>query len=171
VIATPLLPDFPAKLARGHQDGVAGLGTRALVLPWFGVLASGDNRMCRTLRNRFVTAFGAVGPIAADARDYLVCGNLVEQERNYWCIAGAVVCHFDSLDFHTPSPSIDTRAVDREVQSRCRRLHSDRYRKMLLATADGTEVGNLLVQISELEQALCHAHRLAQAQIEQALNR
>ena len=42
---------------------------------------------------------------------------------------------------------------------------------MLLAPANGAEVGHLPVQASELEQALRHAHRLAQGQIEQALDR
>lgn len=57
------------------------------------------------------------------------------------------------------------------MQSRCRRLHSDRHRKILLAPANGTEVGYLPVQASKLEQALRHAHRLAQGQVEQALDR
>ena len=42
---------------------------------------------------------------------------------------------------------------------------------MLLAPANGTEVGHLPVQASKLEQALRHAHRLAQSQVEQALDR
>jgi hypothetical protein len=41
---------------------------------------------------------------------------------------------------------------------------------MLLAPANGAEVGHLLVQASELEHALRHAHRLAPGQIEQALD-
>jgi hypothetical protein len=41
---------------------------------------------------------------------------------------------------------------------------------MLLAPANGAKVGHLPVQASELEQALRHAHRLAQGQIEQALD-
>jgi len=197
VIAAPVFPDFPAKLARGRQDGVAGLGTRTLVLPWLGVFASGDNRLCPTLRNRFVTAFGVVSTIAADARDGLVSGNLVEQARQYWCIAGGIVCHFDGPDFQrsrvnskvdlAPLATVvgpmlfsfplafaqhfDTRAIDQEEQSRCRRLRSDRHRKMLLAPANGAEVGHLPVQAGELEQALRHTHRLTQGQIEQALDR
>lgn len=41
---------------------------------------------------------------------------------------------------------------------------------MLLAPANGAEVVHLPVQASELEQALRHAHRLEQGQIEQALD-
>jgi hypothetical protein len=41
---------------------------------------------------------------------------------------------------------------------------------MLLAPANGAEVRHLPVQASEFEQALRHAHRLAQGQIEQALD-
>lgn len=74
MIAAPLLPDFPTKPACGRQDGVASLGIRTLVLSWLGVLASGDNRLRLTLRNCFVTAFGIVGTIAAEARDGLVSG-------------------------------------------------------------------------------------------------
>jgi hypothetical protein len=64
-----------------------GLGKRTLVLPWLGVLASGDNGLCSTLRNRFETAFGFVRPITADTRDGLVSGTLVEQAPQYWCTA------------------------------------------------------------------------------------
>jgi hypothetical protein len=39
-----------------------------------GVLASGDNRLRPKLRNRFVTAFGVVDTIAADAGDNLIGG-------------------------------------------------------------------------------------------------
>jgi hypothetical protein len=42
---------------------------------------------------------------------------------------------------------------------------------MLLATANGAEVGNLPVQASELEQALRRTHCLAQGQIERAVDR
>jgi len=66
---------------------------------------------------------------------------------------------------------LDAGAVDQEVQSLCCRLRADRHRKILLATANGTEVGHLPVQASKLEQALRHAHRLAQGQVEQALDR
>jgi hypothetical protein len=65
---------------------------------------------------------------------------------------------------------LDARTVDKQVQSRCRRLRPDRHRKMLLAPADRAEVGNPPVQSGQLEQALRHAHRLAQGQIEQALD-
>jgi hypothetical protein len=41
---------------------------------------------------------------------------------------------------------------------------------VLLTPADGAEVRHLPVQASELEQALRHTHRLAQGQIEQALD-
>jgi hypothetical protein len=41
---------------------------------------------------------------------------------------------------------------------------------MLLAPANGAEVRHLSVQAGKLEQALRHAHRLAQGQIEQALD-
>lgn len=51
------------------------------------------------------------------------------------------------------------------------RLHPDRHRKRLLAPAGGAEVGHLPVQARQLEQALGHAHRLAQRQIGQALDR
>jgi hypothetical protein len=81
VIAAPLLPDFPAKPARSCQDSVTSFGARKLVLPWLGVLANGDNRLRPNLRNRFVTTFGVVGTIAADAGDDLTGGNLVEQAR------------------------------------------------------------------------------------------
>ena len=99
MIAAPLLPDFPTKPACGRQDSVASLGIRTLDLSWLGVLASGDNRLRLTLRNRFVTAFSIVGTIAAEARDGLVSGNLVEQARQYWCNAGGVICYFDGPDF------------------------------------------------------------------------
>jgi len=42
---------------------------------------------------------------------------------------------------------------------------------MLLATANGSEVGHLPVQAGELEQALRHAHRLALGLAEQAFDR
>ena len=99
MIAALLLPNFPAKPAGSCQDGVAGFDTRSLVLPWLGVLASRGDGLRPKLRNRFVTAFGVVGTIAADARDGLVSGNLVEQARQYWRIAGGVVCHFVGPDF------------------------------------------------------------------------
>jgi len=41
---------------------------------------------------------------------------------------------------------------------------------MLLVPANGTEVGCLPIQASKLEQALRHAHRLVQGQVEQALD-
>ena len=41
---------------------------------------------------------------------------------------------------------------------------------MLLASADGTKVGHLPVRASKPEQALRHAHRLAQGQVKQALD-
>jgi hypothetical protein len=66
---------------------------------------------------------------------------------------------------------LDAGAVDQKVQSRCCRQRADRRRKMLLAPANGTELGHLPVQASKLEQALCHAHRLAQSWVEQALDR
>jgi len=66
---------------------------------------------------------------------------------------------------------LDARTVDQMVQFRCCRLGADCHRKMLLTPANGTEVGHLPVQASKLEQALRHAHRLAQSQVEQALDR
>lgn len=42
---------------------------------------------------------------------------------------------------------------------------------MLLAPANGAEVGHLPVQADELKQALRHAHRLAKRQIEKPLDR
>lgn len=74
VITAPLLPDLPAKKARGRQDGVSGFSTRTLVLSWRGVPASGDKRLRPTLRDRLVTAFGVIVTIAADARHGLVAG-------------------------------------------------------------------------------------------------
>jgi len=41
--------------------------------------ASRDDRLRPTLRNRFMTVFCIVGAVAADARDPLLGGNLVEQ--------------------------------------------------------------------------------------------
>jgi hypothetical protein len=192
VIAAPLLPDFPAKPARSCQDSVAGFGARTLALPWFGVLASGDNRLRPTFRNRFVTAFGVVGTIAADARHGLASWNLLKQAWQYRRIAGGVVGHFNGPDFQRVRVNVkvdlallatvigpmffglplafaqhlDACAVDQEVQSCCRRLRCDRHRKMLLASADGTKVGHLPVQASKPEQALRHAHRLAQGRVE-----
>jgi len=99
VVSAPLLPDFPAKPARCRQDGVAGFGTRALLLPWLGVLASRDNRLRPTFHDPFVTTFGVVGTIAADAGDDLIGGNLVEQARQHGRIAGSVVGDFDSPNF------------------------------------------------------------------------
>jgi hypothetical protein len=196
VITAPFLPDFPAKSARGRQDSVTGFGTGTLVLPWLGVLASGDYRLRPTFCNRFVTGFGVVGTIVADARHGHFSRNLVEQAREYRCIASGGVGHFNGPDFQrgrvnpkvdlAPLATIvgpvlfslplalaqhlDARAVDQEVQSRCRRLHSDRHRKILLTPANGTEVGYLPVQARELEQALWHPHRLAQSQVKQALD-
>ena len=46
----------------------------------------------------------------------------------------------------------------------------NRYRKMLLPPVYSAEIGDLPVQASQLEQALRHAHRLPQRQIEQALD-
>jgi hypothetical protein len=99
VIDAPLLPDFPAQQACGRQDCVAGCGARTMVLPWLGVLASWDNRLCPTLRDRFMTAFGFVGTIAADACDGLVGGNLIEQAWQYRRIACGVVGYFNGPDF------------------------------------------------------------------------
>ena len=190
VIAAPLISDFSTQQARGRQDGVAGYGARTMVLPWLGVLVSGDNRLRPKLRNRFVTAFGVVGTITVDAGDDLVGGNLVQQARPHRRITGSVVGYFDSPDFQcgrincevdlaplatvvgpmlfglTPAftEHLDASAVDKEVQSRCCRLRADRHEKMLLAPAYGTEVGQLPVQASKLEQALRHTHRLAQGQ-------
>lgn len=81
MITAPLFPNLPAKPTRGRQDIVARFGARTLVLPWLGILASGDNRLRPTLRDRFVTPFGVIGTVAADARDTLVNGNLVELNR------------------------------------------------------------------------------------------
>ena len=66
---------------------------------------------------------------------------------------------------------LDASTVDQELQSLCCRLRADRHRKMLLATANGTKGGHGPVQASKLEQALRRAHRLAQGQVEQALDR
>lgn len=77
MIAAPLSPDFPVKPVRSRQDGIAGFGTRMLVLPWFGVLASRGNRLRATLRDRFVTAFSVVDTVTNDARNGLVGVNLV----------------------------------------------------------------------------------------------
>jgi hypothetical protein len=63
------------------------------------VLASWDNCLCSTLRDRFMTAFGVVGTIAADTCNGLVGGNLVEQEWQYRRIACGVVGHFIGPDF------------------------------------------------------------------------
>ena len=59
------------------------------------------NRQRPTFRDRLVTAFGVVGAIAADADadDDLIGGNLVEHARQYLCITGGVVSHFDGPDF------------------------------------------------------------------------
>lgn len=65
----------------------------------------------------------------------------------------------------------DARAVDQQVQSRRRRLRANRHRQPLLAPADGAEVRYPPVQAGQLKQALRHAHRLAQRQVEQALDR
>jgi hypothetical protein len=73
-IAASFLSDFPAQYARGRQDDVAGRGARTLILPWLGVLTSWDNRLCPTLRDGYMTAFGVIGTIGADACDGLLCG-------------------------------------------------------------------------------------------------
>lgn len=138
-----------------------------------------------------MTAFGIIGTIAADARDGLVAGNLVEQVRHYRCIAGCVLGHFNGSDFQRGrvnskvrlaplaavvgpklfglllafAQHLDNRAVDQEEQSRFRRLRSDRHRKIFMAPANGAEVGHLPVHASELEQAFRHSHRLAQARL------
>lgn len=49
---------------------------------------------------------------------------------------------------------LDARAIDQKVQSRCRRLRSDRYRKLFTTPTYGTEVGHLPIKPGELEQ-LC----------------
>jgi len=99
MIPSPFLPDFPTKPARGRQNGIAGFCTGTLALPWLGVLASRDDRLCTALRNRFVTAFRVVGAVATDASDHLVGGNLVEQARQYRRVAGGVVGYLDGPDF------------------------------------------------------------------------
>jgi hypothetical protein len=136
---------FPAKPARSCQNSVAGFGARTLVLPWPGVLASGDNRLRPKLRNRFVTAFGVVGTIAADAGNDLISGNLAEQARQHRRITGSIVDYFYRQDFQcgrinakvdlaplatvigpmlfglplTFTRHLDAGAVDQEVQSLC----------------------------------------------------
>lgn len=49
-------------------------------------------------------------------------------------------------------------------------MSRDRHSKILLPPADGAEIEDLPVQTCQLEQTLRHAHRLAQRQIEQALD-
>jgi hypothetical protein len=143
-----------------------------------------------------VTAFGVVGTIAVATGDDLIGANLVEQARQHRRTTGSVVGYFNGPDFQrvrvnakvdlaplatvvgpmsfglplTFAQHLDACAVDQKVQSRCLRLGCDRHRKILLASADGTKVGHLPVWASELEQALCHGHRLTQGKIEQALD-
>lgn len=196
MIPAPLFPDLPAKPAGGRQDGIARFGTGTLVLPWLGVLACRNECLRSALCNRFVAAFRVVGAVATDARDNLLGGYLVEQARQHWGIAGGIVGHLDRPDFQRGrvnakvdlaplatvvgtmllrlplafAQHLDACTVDQQVQSRRRRLRSDRHRKTLLAPADRAEVGHLPVQSGQPEQTLRHTHGLAQGQIEQALN-
>lgn len=197
MIASPFLPYFPSEAARGVQDGIASVGARPTVLPWLGVPASWNDCFRASPRDGLMAALRVVSAVATDARDGFVIADLVEQARQHRRVAGAVVGHFDGPDFQcgrvnaqvnlaplTPIVSamllrfplalakhLDAGAVDQQMQSRRRRTRLDRHRQMLLAPADGAEVGNLPVQTGQSEQALRHAHRLPQGQIEQALHR
>lgn len=73
---------------------------RRLFSPWLGgTLASNDNRLRATFHSRFVTSFGFVGTITADAGNDLIDGNPIEEVRRYRRIADSVVGYFDSPDF------------------------------------------------------------------------
>lgn len=99
MIAAPLFPDLPAEPAHGCQDGIAGFGTRPPVFPWLGVFAGRDNRLRLALHNRFMTAFGVLGTINADASNGSVGGILAEQAPQYRRIASTIVSHFDRRYF------------------------------------------------------------------------
>jgi hypothetical protein len=48
MITGPSFPYFASEAPRYIEDGVAGLCTGALVLPWLGILARRDDGLCAT---------------------------------------------------------------------------------------------------------------------------
>ena len=197
MIAGPCLPYFSAKAARGGQDGIASFSAGMLILPWLGVLAGWDDGLHTALRNSPMAALGVIGAITIDARDALPLDDLLEQARQHRGVAGGVVGHLDRPDLQrigvnvqvdlAPLTTIigsmllrfplafakhlDARAIDQHVQSRGGRPSVNHHRQALPAPADGAEVRHLPVQAGQVEQALRHSHRLAQGQVEQALDR
>lgn len=99
MIAGPLFPDGAAKAAPGAQNGISGLGPRALVFPRLGILACRNNGLRATPRNGFMAAFRVIGAVATDAHVCIIHANLVEQIRQYRRVAGGIVGYLDGLDF------------------------------------------------------------------------
>jgi len=49
MITSPLLPSFPAKPARGIEDGIPRCGAGARIFPWLSIFARWDDRLRTSL--------------------------------------------------------------------------------------------------------------------------
>jgi len=196
VVAAPFLPDCPAQSTRCVQDVVACIRTVAIRLPGFGILAGRDDGIRRAQRDGFMTVLGIVGAIAADAGNALVGRNLAEQRWQDRRIADAVVGHLHSPDLERGrvdsevdlaplaavirtmllrlpfafAQHLDASAVYQQMQARRGRYCSDGDLQRLLPPADRAVVRHLPSETGQAQQALRHAHGLAQRQIEQAFD-
>ncbi len=196
MVTAPFLPNRPAQPARSVQDVVACIGTAAVRLPGFSVPAGRNDGMRGAKSDGLVTVPRVVGAIATDAGDALVGWNLLQQRWQDGRITDAVVGHLHGSDLErgrvdpkvhlaplaailrpvllrlplTFAQHLDARAVHQQMQSGRGRYCPDGNLKRLLPPADRAVVRRRPIKSRQAQQALRHAHGLAQRQIEQAFD-
>jgi hypothetical protein len=108
MVARPFLPNCPATAAHCSEDGITRLRSGTLVLPWLGILARRDDRLCTTLCDRFMAELCVVDTISTDVGDAFVFADLVKQAWQHQGGAGGIASHFDS-------PNLQRVGIDGQV--------------------------------------------------------
>lgn len=150
MIAGPLLPNPTTETAHGMQYGVAGLCAWSVVLPRPAVFARRNNGLRAALRHGVVAGLGIVGAIAAgvvrhlNGADFQGAGiNAKVHFATLMAVVGAMFLPF-SITF---TEHFDASTVDQQAPSGRRRVRRNRHGELLLPTADGTDLGNLLIKV------------------------
>lgn len=166
MVAAPFLPDCSAQPAGGTQNLVPDMRPQSIFLPWLGVLPGGNHRCGLAHGNRFMAAFGVIGPISTHRSNPFRRSYLAQRLGQHRRIPHRVGGHFNRPDFQrlridpqvhlAPLAAVlramffrfplafaqhlDTGTANQQVQPRLGRTTRNDNLQMLLPPADRTGV-------------------------------